>query len=112
MIYYQDAAEAILREGFRDGTGSYGFATITLTGVFLADTPVDINEGATGDQVLAVEIADDSLLADYEFVTDGTPSGTYREWCVPAEIINTHGRVRLLTDDEVDELARKRWLAF
>jgi len=104
--YYHttDAADAILRDGFRDGEGTYGFATYTLSGVFLADDPVDINEGAVGDQVLAIDLA--VPIDDYELVADGNTS---REWCVPAELINSQGIVTLLTEDEVDELAQRRF---
>jgi hypothetical protein len=41
-----DAADAILAGGFRDGTGNYGIVDVTLTGVFLADSPVDVNDGS------------------------------------------------------------------
>lgn len=103
-----DASAAILRDGFLDGEGGYMFATITLRGVFIANTPVDVNEGAKGEDVLEVALPDDLDLGDYELVQEGS---TYREWCVPAELINTRGTVRLLSDDELDELARRRWLA-
>lgn len=92
-----DAAYVILRDGFRGGTGNYMLVGFTLTGVFLADRPVDSNEGAQGDQVLAVEFGDDVRLDEFELVEDGAP---YREWCVPAEILNRHAMVRLLVDDE------------
>ena len=41
MICYHttDAADAILRDGFRDATGSYGFSTWAFTGVWLGDRP-------------------------------------------------------------------------
>jgi hypothetical protein len=104
-----DAAEAILREGFRDGEGSYGFVGLTLRGVFLAaDRPIDVNDGAKGDQVLAVEL--DGNLDEYEIIEEGAPEGgVVREWCVPASLLNTRGVVRLLTEDEVDELTAARW---
>jgi hypothetical protein len=99
-----DAAAAILRDGFRDGTGSYLLASLTLTGVFLADMPVDVNEGARGDQVLAVELPDDLDLDPFELIEDMKP---YREWCVPAQLVNEHGAVRMLSQDELDEM----WMA-
>ncbi len=88
-----DAAYVILRDGFRDGTGNYMFAGFTLTGVFLANRPVDCNEGATGGQVLAVDFGDDVCLDEFELVEEGKP---YREWCVPAEILNRYATARLL----------------
>src|SRR5260370_37213563 len=101
--YYHttDAADAILRDGFRDATGSYMFATIELTGVWLGDTIMDINEGATGDQVLCVEWPDDVSLDEFEIIEDEKP---YREWCVPAALINSRASVRPTTYDEVEKV--------
>ena len=84
MCYYHttDAAEAILRDGFRDSEGHYGFAILNMRGVWLADFPVDVNDGAVGDQVLAVDLP--VPLDDYELVTEGAPAGCPREWCVRA----------------------------
>lgn len=103
-----DAAERILGEGFRDGSGTYLMTTIVLTGVFIADMPVNVNEGAIGDQVLEVVLPDDTDLDDFELVEEGKP---YREWCVPAELINRLGTVRLLADDEVEQIESNRWAA-
>ena len=102
-----EVAEDILRAGFRDATGSYGLLDSELTGVFLGDSPMGINEGATGDQVLRVEFPDAVDLADYELVEDFKP---HREWCVPAALINERATVTLMTDDEVDELAIQNWV--
>ncbi|HUH70025.1 MAG TPA: hypothetical protein VLZ05_14920 [Mycobacterium sp.] len=95
MICYHttDAADTILREGFRDATGSYMFIDFELTGVWLGDSPMDINEGAKGDQVLRVEFPDDIDLGDFEIIEDLKP---YREWCVPAALINTRATVTLM----------------
>jgi hypothetical protein len=92
-----DAADAILRDGFSDATGSYMFANSELTGVWLGELPMDINEGATGDQVLRVEFGDDVDLDDFEAIEEHKP---YREWCVPATLINAHATVTLVSDDE------------
>ena len=101
-IYYHttDAADAILREGFRDATGSYMFATFELTGVFLGDSPMDINEGAKGDQLLQGEFPVDVDLSDFELIEEHKP---YREWCVPAALINTHATVTLMSDEDDDD---------
>ena len=104
LFHTTDAADAILRDGFRDSTGSYLFVGITLTGVFLADVPVDVNEGARGNEVLEV-ILDEGLLTDHELVQAGAP---YREWCVPAALIARCGSVRRLAPGEVDNASR--WL--
>lgn len=98
-----DSAETILRDGFRDGTGNYGM-NITLTGVFIANMPVGANEGAVGDQVLKVALPDDIDLDDFEIVEHGKG---YREWCVPAELINSQGVVCLLSEEEAEQI----WLS-
>ena len=99
------AAEAILRDGFRDATGSYMFANSVkefatghteLIGVWLGDSPMTINEGGTGDQVLRVEFVDDVDLDDFEVVEEHKP---YHEWCVPAALINARATVTLMSDD-------------
>jgi hypothetical protein len=95
-----DAAAEILQDGFRDATGSYMLRNHTLTGVFIADTPLDINEGAAGEALLSIELPDTVDLAAYELVEAMKP---YREWCVPAELINTHGRLQLIDPDEAFE---------
>jgi hypothetical protein len=53
LYHTTDAAEAILANGFRDSSGSYGLVDaqerpFMLTGVFVSNKIVDINEGATG----------------------------------------------------------------
>jgi hypothetical protein len=47
-----------------------------------ASQPMDINEGATADQVLRVEFGDDVDLGDFELIGQHKP---YRERCAPAE---------------------------
>lgn len=69
-----DAADAILRHGFRDATGSYLFVDFDLTGVWLGDSPMDVNEGATGDQVLRVEFPDSVDLGDFEIIEKASPT--------------------------------------
>lgn len=87
--------EAILLSGFRDASGSYGLAASTLTGVFLSDVPLDINEGAEGGDLLEVTLPADVALDDFELVEEGKP---YREWCVPASLLNDRGSIRLVSD--------------
>jgi hypothetical protein len=52
-------------------------------GVWLSDRPLDANEGAYGDVVLFVEIPE-GIVPQYEWVQDIG----YREFLVPAEIVN------------------------
>jgi hypothetical protein len=68
-----------------------------LTGVFVSDLILDINEGATGDDVLELTLPDDFNLDSWEIIEDDR---RFREWCVPAEVLNRFPR-RLLTDEEI-----------
>ena len=108
MICYH-TTDAILRDGFRDAIGSYGFVNVELTGVFLGDKPMDINEGAKGDQVLRVEVPNDVDLGEFEIIEDGKP---YREWCVPAALINKRSTVTLMTDDELEDIGAIIWRGY
>jgi hypothetical protein len=69
-IYFHttDATEAILRDGFRDGEGAPAYIGLGVSGVFIADVPVDVNEGAKGEDVLEVVLPDDVDLGDFEIV--------------------------------------------
>jgi hypothetical protein len=66
---------------------------VKLTGVWLADSPLDGNEGTKGGQVLRVEFPPDVDLDDYELIEELKP---YREWCVPAALINELATVTLI----------------
>jgi hypothetical protein len=79
----RENAASILREGFRDRTGKY-MTTTDHTGVWLSDTPLDENEGASSEALLSVEL-EEGILQLYEWVETGKG---YREFHVPAEIVN------------------------
>jgi hypothetical protein len=85
----KEGAGAIVRDGFSDQTRNYGLhygtgEPFVLTGVWLSDRPLDVNEGR--DTLLAVELhAPLEDIADYELIVEGK---LYREWCVPAEIVH------------------------
>jgi hypothetical protein len=102
MIYYHTTANACLIacDGFRDATRAFG--GVELTGVFLGDSPMDVNEGAKGVDVLQIKFPDLIDVDAYELVEEGKP---YREWCVPAALINDHAEVTLLTDDVLEARA-------
>ena len=85
----QRAAGAILAHGFRDGQGTY-LTRQLHRGVWLSDRPLNVTEGPAGEALLLVEIPV-RLVRPYERVEEGKP---YREFLVPAELVNRHGRVR------------------
>jgi hypothetical protein len=74
-----------------------------LTGVFFSAEPVDISDGAGGEALLVVEVAD--ALDEFEIIED---LKGFREWCVPAAILN-RGTVRPMSHDEEDAFWRDRW---
>jgi hypothetical protein len=96
-------AEVITHDGFRN-TENYMSAP-TLRGVFLSDIPVDRNEGTKGRQLLEITLPLSCDVSEYELIEKGK---TYREWCVPAEIINKNATVRLLSAKEALDLKDKR----
>jgi hypothetical protein len=65
----QAAAEQILRSGFRDHTARY-LTEREWTGVWVSDRPLDNSEGASGDTLLQIEIAEE-ILTPYEWVKEG-----------------------------------------
>lgn len=102
VFHRTDAAEAILRDGFRDASGSYMLANTILTGVFVSDLILDINEGAKGDDVIEIEIPERVDLTAFEIVEE---LKGYREWCVPATLLNDPAtRLRRLSQHEIDEI--------
>lgn len=88
-----DSAAAILADGFRDAEGSYGIAGVELCGVFISDTPLDENEGASGEELFEIEVPAEVNLREYELIQPRSP---YREWCVPADLLNQLCAIRLL----------------
>ena len=74
-----------------------------------ADWPLDENEGADGDVVLALEIPD-ALFVRFELVEEGK---TYREAMIPAAALNEHrATLRRLSEDEIDTLTIDRQDSF
>jgi hypothetical protein len=102
----RDRADAILRDGFRDASGFYGFMT-ERTGVFFSDIPVGVSEGAKGDPllgdpVLVVEIPESEIEA-YGW-TDAIT-----EWCIPAAVVNQYTPAVLSEDDPAHPLSEERF---
>jgi hypothetical protein len=97
LCYHRTAAaNEIVAHGFRDGAGYYLTNTIH-EGVWLADRPLNDDEGAKGDDLLGVVIPDE-LLAQYEWVEETKP---YREFLVPAAVVNEYGPPRFVDEDQL-----------
>ena len=85
----QSAAEQILCSGFLDHTARY-LTDREWTGVWVSDRPLDNSEGASGEALLQIEVAE-PLIAAYEWVKEGKP---YREWLIPSSVLNKIGQVK------------------
>lgn len=90
-ITTQASAVAILERGFDDGEGQY-LTDSRHKGVFVTDDPEKCYQGDFGQPVvLQVTLRlDGNSLARYEFVEKDKG---YREWCIPASVINKHAIV-------------------
>ena len=102
-----DGARSILSNGFRDREGYY-LTKHLWKGVWLADRPLDCNSGADGDFLLEVHLDIDEV-AKYEWIEEGK---SYREFLIPAELINSHGKIRVAKENRWfnPELARQELL--
>jgi hypothetical protein len=94
-VYHRTgAAQSILSRGFREGVGFY-LTSRVHRGVWLSDRPLDENDGAFGDTVLAVKIPIRELRSS-EWVEEGKG---YREFLVPARVVNSFGPPRVVDHD-------------
>jgi hypothetical protein len=82
-----ESAAKILAGGFRDGRGTY-MTEIEFEGVWISDEPLDVNDGAHGTHLLRITLPPAVDLSGFEWIEEGKG---FREWCVPAHILNTHG---------------------
>jgi hypothetical protein len=95
-----EAARAILCDGFRDGRGTY-LTVHEHEGVWLSDCPLDENEGAEGPVLFSIKMSV-SEVRPFEWVEDGKG---YREFLVPAALVNSHGAPRVEKVDPKSKLS-------
>lgn len=98
-----EVVEAILRDGFRDSEQWLGCSGSDLEGVFLSDIPVTCQDGAKGEALIEVifDIPEHEISSQFEFLDEGQ---LFREFMVPAQFIREHAKLRLLIDEEIEEL--------
>src|SRR4051794_34383441 len=89
MIFFhrtnREAARLIRVNGFQDA-GGYYMSETQSSGVWLSEEPLSEQEGARGEVLLRVTVNEtEADLHDYEKTAEGS---TYREWQVPAAILN------------------------
>jgi hypothetical protein len=105
--YHRTAGEnvdAILRDGFRDATGTY-MTAIRHTGVWVTmERPWDMATGGTAgdDELLAIDIPY-ALSARYEWVEEGKP---YREALISGAELSHHEVWRAWECAECEHMAR------
>jgi hypothetical protein len=90
LFHRTDMADKIIDEGFRSSSerrpnGDH------LSGVWLSERPLNHDE-CDASRLLAIEVPDD-VAREHE-VRDGKEE--YREFCIPAEMLNRYGPPRLL----------------
>ena len=90
-----EAVPSIVADGFRDATDFY-MTDELHSGVWLADRPLDPNDGAYGDALLVVEIPDD-VFAGYEWREEGK---SIREALIPADVVNRYGPATVVSEGD------------
>lgn len=95
LYHRTDAARSIESGGFRNGLDTY-MTNNVYEGVWVADRPLDINEGAEGKYVMTIEVPSDFDLQCYEWQEDGK---LYREFLIPAEVLNDFPIIAVEEDD-------------
>lgn len=91
-------AAQILAEGFRDAEDYY-MVDHLYRGVWLSDRPLDANGGARGDVLLEVLLRKAEAEIDlWEWKEEGKP---YREWLIPADLVNANSTLRIIDEDEI-----------
>lgn len=108
ILYHATASDetlnSILEDGFADKAGTY-LTSKVAEGVWLSDQPLSGGEGGlTGSEpLLRLEIPED-VIREYEWVND--PWMGYREWLVPAAVVNRYPREHVgNASDEVERRA-------
>ena len=56
-----------------------------------------------GGDLLVIDLPSNVDMSDYAIVEEGAPSGWYREWCVPAKVLNKFAVVRKATAEETEQ---------
>ncbi|MAG96781.1 MAG: hypothetical protein QGI83_20100 [Candidatus Latescibacteria bacterium] len=106
LYHRTHACEAILRDGFRDTTDTYGMNR-PCTGVWLSEEPLSFYEGAKGDMLLVIEVPR-RTVEEWEVVEEGKP---YRRFLIPAEIVNRHGQPKVVAEEEEERILASLWAA-
>ena len=95
VLYHKtdaEAARAIMRDGFRDGSGHY-MTDAEHAGVWLSDTPM---WGAAWSVLFELTFSGpESELSDFEWVEEGKG---YRKWLIPAVFVNSRMTFKVIQE--------------
>ncbi len=91
-----EAAQSILTDGFKDGTGKY-LTDEYWTGVWLSDAPLDPDHPRLSEVLRITFEVDDIDFDLYEWPEEHK---SYREWLIPAAIVN-RGRIEVIDESEM-----------
>jgi hypothetical protein len=100
-IYYHvgsvDEIQVILRNGFIDITTRIN--GLLKRGVYIADAPGEPDPGFLDDQLLEITLSSEIDLRKWRVVLTlpGKNPCSWAEWIVPANVLNNHAKLRLLT---------------
>jgi hypothetical protein len=96
LFHRTPSSPQILREGFRDGSGTYGLGSVQ-TGVWFSDQPIKahLQPGA----LLAIDVPDE-VAAPYEVhrCERFRRQWNWREFFMPAEVVNKYGPAQVIGD--------------
>jgi hypothetical protein len=106
LIFYHRTtakeARSVVEEGFKS-SGGYFLSNRMWAGVWLSARPLDTDDGAKGDTVLMVKLdIPEHKLARWEWTGEGRP---YREWLIPAELLNDCMTVEMVEQPEFSTVA-------
>jgi hypothetical protein len=91
-----DGSHYVLVDGQPWSRHAVSLAQTQTSRVCFSNVPLDINEGAKGGHLLEITLRPDCDISAYELIEEGKP---YREWCVPAKIINERMMIRPVVED-------------
>ena len=95
-------ARVIVESGFQNSTG-YLFGNRAWTGVWLTSRPLDRNGRAETDTLLKVKLdVSERELGCWEWTGE---SRCFREWLIPAALINQRMTAEVVSQEAVSELA-------
>jgi hypothetical protein len=89
--------EAILRDGFLD---EYKDTTTGINGVYLADSPGAPDPEYPDDQLLEITLPPEISISQFEAFKHCKGDTRWREWVLPAELLNECAEVRVVPNTE------------